>query len=180
MTLSRRLVLTGGLASLAGGSAFAADEHFAPSAAALARPAAPVQSATGLTMEDADGNPVALSDYAARLYVVNLWAPWCMPCRREMPSLARLSDRLAGSGAYVLPLAFSWQGAIGVRRFYREIGIANLPILIGDGENLKATLGIEILPTTVVLDGAVNHIATVSGEATWDDAATLAWITGMI
>ena len=66
-----------------------------------------------------------------------------------------------------------------MRRFYREIGVESLPVLLGDGDNLKATLGIEILPTTVLLDGDATHIATVSGEATWDDDATVAWITGL-
>lgn len=177
---TRRAVLVGGLGVLAGRSAFAADEHVVPSAASLARAAAPGKSATGLEMTDGAGNPVSLSAYAGRVIVLNLWAPWCLPCRREMPSLARLADKLAGHGAIVLPLAFSWQGANGVRRFYREIGVETLPVLLGDGENLKATLGLEALPTTVVLDGAANHVATVAGEATWDDEATLAWIKGLI
>lgn len=179
MTLSRRVLLAGGLASLAGRPGAADEVHFAPSAATLARPAAPVVSAAGLSMTDADGTPVPLSAYAGSLVVVNLWAPWCLPCRREMPALARLSAAVAGRDIHVLPLAFTWEGAPGVRRFYREIGVETLPVLIGDGENLKATLGIEILPTTIVLDGDANHIATVAGEATWDDPATLAWITGL-
>lgn len=179
MTLSRRALLAGGLASLAARPGAANDAPFAPSAAALARPAAPGTNAAGLAMTDADGTPVPLSAYAGRLVIVNLWAPWCLPCRREMPALARLADRLAGHGIPVLPLAFTWQGAAGVRRFYREIGVETLPVLLGDGDNLKSTLGIEILPTTIVLDGDANHIATVAGEATWDDDATFAWITGL-
>ena len=179
MTPTRRAILIGGLASLAGRSALAADDHFAPPAASLARPAAPVTSAAGLEMTDGNGNPVPLSTWAGQVIVLNLWAPWCLPCRREMPSLARLAGRLAGRSAVVLPLAFSWQGASAVRRFYREIGVETLPVLIGDGKNLSATLGIELLPTTVLIDGAANHIATVAGEATWDDAATLAWIEGL-
>ena len=176
MTLSRRALLAGGLASLAARPGAAND---APSAAALAHRVTPGTDAAGLAMTDADGTPVPLSAYAGRLVVVNLWAPWCLPCRREMPALARLADRLAGHGIRVLPLAFTWQGAAGVRRFYREIGVETLPVLLGDGDNLKATLGIEILPTTVLLDGSATHIATVSGEATWDDDATFAWITGL-
>lgn len=180
MSLSRRLLLAGGVASLAARGVRASGGDFAPSAASLARPAAPMRSAAGLAITDAQGANVALADYAGKLLVVNLWAPWCLPCRREMPSLARLSERLSGQDALVLPLAFSWQGAVGVRRFYQETGIANLPVLIGDGDNLKATLGIEILPTTVVLDGDATHIATVTGEARWDDAATLDWLAGLI
>ncbi len=177
--LTRRTILASALASLAAGAAFGDGRTFAPSAASLARPAAPVRSAAGLDIEDAEGNRVPLSSFAGRVLVVNLWAPWCLPCRREMPSFARLSERLQGSDIHVLPLAFDWRGSIGVRRFYKEIGVETLPILIGDGDNLLATLGIELLPTTVVIDGDGKHIATVTGEATWDDDATLAWLKGL-
>ncbi len=177
--LTRRAVLAGGLASALTGRARADAAHFAPSAATLARPAAPGQSAAGLIVEDADGAAVPLSRFAGQLLIVNLWAPWCLPCRREMPSLARLAEQLDGHAAQVLPLAFDWRGASGVRRFYGEIGVNNLPILLGDGDNLNATLGIELLPTTIVLDSAATHISTVAGEAQWDDEATVAWLLGL-
>ncbi|MEZ5722618.1 MAG: TlpA family protein disulfide reductase [Paracoccaceae bacterium] len=120
LTPTRRAILIGRLASLAGRSALAADDHFAPPAASLARPAAPVTSAAGLEMTDGNGNPVPLSTWAGQVIVLNLWAPWCLPCRREMPSLARLADRLAGRSAVVLPLAFRRQGASAVRQFLRR------------------------------------------------------------
>lgn len=180
MTPTRRAFLAGGFASLATRPLRASGAPFAPPAASLARPAAPATRLAGLRMTDGDGTAVALSDFAGRVLVINLWAPWCLPCRREMPSLARLARNLEGRGAAVLPLAFSWQGANAVRRFYREIGVDNLPVLIGDGDNLKSLLGIEILPTTIVLDAGATHVATVSGEATWDDPATLSWIAGLV
>lgn len=177
--LTRRTVLAGGLAGLAAGPIFGSGAPFAPSAASLARPAAPPRSATGLKIEDAEGKPLPISTWAGETLVVNLWAPWCLPCRREMPSLARLALRLEGTNVRLLPLAFDWRGAIGVRHFFKEIGVSNLPILVGDGKNLVATLGIELLPTTIIIDGSGNHVATVAGEATWDDEATLDWLRGL-
>lgn len=178
-TISRRGLLSGVAASLALPPQLVLAETSAPSAASLARPVSPGVSAAGLLIEDAEGSIVPLSAFAGQVLVVNLWGPWCLPCRREMPSLARLAMRLEGKGASVLPLAFDWRGAIGVRRFYKEIGVDNLPVLIGEGENLQATLGVELLPTTVLLDGRANHVATVAGEATWDDDETVAWVLGL-
>ena len=177
--IERRQFLTGlGTAMLVPGLA-RADTHFAPSAATLARTAAPSRDATPLQMVDADGTPRSLSDYAGQIVVLNLWGPWCVPCRREMPSLARLATALDGKGVTVLPLAFDWRGASGVRRFYRETEIAHLPILIGDGDNLNATLGIENLPTTVILDRAGQTLALIEGEAHWDDEPTQEWLLSL-
>lgn len=145
------------------------------SAVSLLRPLVPERGASGLAMLDDNRVTVAMSDYAGHPVILNLWAPWCLPCRREMPSLARLAASLEGFETVVLPLAFDWRGAAAIRRFYDEIGVTNLPVRIGDGENLMETLGLEDLPTTVIIDrgGIARHI--VAGEAQWDDPATLDW-----
>lgn len=154
--------------------------HNAPSAVSLLRPAVPVRDARGLALRDAQKQTLRLGDLAGgRAVLLNLWAPWCLPCRREMPSLARLALALGGQGPLVLPLAFDWRGASGVRRFYAEAGIANLPIWLGEGENLSAVLGLEDLPTTAIIDRAGQMVQLIAGEARWDDAATLEWARGL-
>jgi len=60
--------------------------------------------------------------------------------------------------------------------FYKSTGITNLPILLGDGHNLQSVLSLSRLPTTAILDRTGMHIATVAGEATWDDDDTVAWL----
>lgn len=145
------------------------------SAAALAQTLDGARSALGLTMKNAAGERVDIASFAGRLVVLNLWAPWCVPCRREMPSLSRLAARL-GDAAALLPLSFDWRGAKAIEAFYAEHGIANLPVLSGDGENLKETLGLTRLPTTALIDRRGDCFATVAGEAQWDDEATLEWL----
>lgn len=152
----------------------------APSAVSLLRPAVPKRDARGLELRDAQKQIARLGDLAGgRAVLLNLWAPWCLPCRREMPSLARLAAALGSQGPLVLPLAFDWRGASGVRRFYAEAGIANLPIWLGEGENLSAVLALEDLPTTAIIDRTGQMVQLVAGEARWDDAATLDWARGL-
>ncbi|MEZ5687137.1 MAG: TlpA disulfide reductase family protein [Paracoccaceae bacterium] len=180
--LPRRAVLGGLGAALATPALLRparAETHFAPSAASLARSAAPPRDASPLQMTDGTGAPRQIAEFAGQIVVLNLWGPWCLPCRREMPSLARLGAALEGRGVAVLPLAFDWRGAAGVRRFYKETDIANLPVLIGDGDNLNATLGIENLPTTVVIDRAGMTHSLIEGEAHWDDAPTQEWLLSL-
>ncbi len=146
------------------------------SAVSLLRPAVPRRAAAALELRGEDKRVQRLGDLAAgRAVILNLWAPWCLPCRREMPSLARLARALDGAGALVLPLAFEWRGATAVRRFFTETGIEGLPVWIGDGANLMATLGLENLPTTAIIDRQGMMVQTIAGEAHWDDPATIAW-----
>lgn len=125
------------------------------------------------------GSLLPIGDFSGKLLIINLWAPWCVPCRREMPSLSRLQTQLDGRSAALLPVAFDWRGAEGVRRFYEEIQVSNLPVLSGEGENMLAVTGMSHLPLTLISDKAGKWTGTVEGEASWDDAETLAWIAGL-
>jgi len=133
----------------------------------------------GLAMRDGEDRSVSLSAYRGRVVVLNLWAPWCLPCRKEMPELAALQTQLRTDGVAVVPLAFDWKGKIGVRQFYAETGISNLPVLVGEGENLKEVTGLSGLPTTLILNGRGEHVATVAGAAQWSDEKTLAWLKNL-
>jgi len=173
--IARRGFLAGGLAALA------ATARAAPpvSSASLAyRAFATPRPAGALAMTDEKGLPLRFTSLAGRLVVLNLWGPWCVPCRRELPSIARLAARLPAHQT-VLPLAFDWRGAPAITAFYAELGITNLPVALGRGDNLDAVLGLSRLPTTVIVDGAGAALGAVEGEAIWDDAPTLGWLAGL-
>lgn len=176
MRLTRRQVLAG----LALTATPLAAEPGVASAASLARAVDPPADISELLIHDADGQPVSMTDWRGRWVVLNLWGPWCLPCKREMPSLLRLSQVLSPDRAIVLPLAFDWRGPLWVKKFYREEKITGLPVLMGDGENLNAVLGLSDLPTTVLINPEGHHAFTIPGEATWDDAETLAWLEKLI
>ena len=149
-------------------------------AARLARSVEGLVDASALRITDATGTAVSLSDWRGRWVVLNLWGPWCLPCKREMPSLVRLSGALDPSRVAVLPLAFDPRGAVWVKKFFREEHITGFPVLMGDGENLNAVLGLAGLPTTALIDPQGRHAFTIAGEATWDDAETLAWVEELV
>lgn len=172
----RRRTFVRGLGALLLAPAPVAAADAPPSASLLAKPLDPVRSIAGLTIKGEDGVAIPPGTLSGRLTVINFWGPWCVPCRREMPSLSRLKHKLAGSTIEILPLAFDWRGAPKVRSFFADAGIDNFPVLLGNGENLDSVLGLSRLPTTAIVSAAGNCFATIAGEATWDDDATVSWL----
>ena len=150
----------------------------APSAAALARKVDVSRDLNALLIRDENGAARSLSEWHGRWVVLNLWGPWCLPCKEEMPSLVRLAAHLdpARARSFRLPLT-------GAARSGSEIlprrGIEGFPVLMGDGENLDAVLGLSALPTTLVIDPSGRHAFTIAGEAVWDDKATLNWLDAL-
>lgn len=106
-----------------------------------------------LALPDLDGHPHHLGDWRGRSLIVNVWASWCEPCRKEMPMLAAFAARQAPSGLQVIGLAQDNVPAI--RSFLQRTSV-NYPVLIDDSRGhaglwLGNALG--VLPYTVLIDG---------------------------
>jgi thiol-disulfide isomerase/thioredoxin len=97
--------------------------------------------------------------------VVNFWAPWCPPCRKEIPGFLRLQERLGPKGLQIVGVALDEQDK--VRAYVEETGM-DYPILLGgmDAVNLGRLAGNRLggLPYTVVLDRQGQAVATLVGE----------------
>jgi thiol-disulfide isomerase/thioredoxin len=129
---------------------------------AAAKPVAP------LDFVDGEGQVRSLANFSGKVVVLNLWATWCVPCRKEMPALDRLEASLGGPDFEVVPISIDRGGREIVAAFYAQKGIRELPIYNDtSGEALHA-LGAIGLPTTLVLDRAGEEIARIVGPAEWD------------
>jgi len=126
-----------------------------------------------LTFLDGEGNEVSLADFAGDVVVLNLWATWCAPCRREMPSLDRLQAELGEDGLSVVALSLD-RGEVGkVRDFFGELGIANLAIYQDPEAAAGRALGAPGLPTTIVIDRIGQEVGRLLGPAEWDSEAAI-------
>jgi thiol-disulfide isomerase/thioredoxin len=129
---------------------------------------------------DGDGQVRSLADFNGKVVVLNLWATWCVPCRKEMPALDRLQTSLGGPDFAVVPLSMDRGGRETVAKFYAQMGIRELPIYTDtSGEALHA-LGAVGLPTTLVLDRAGEEIARIVGPAEWDTPEVAEFLKPMI
>ena len=114
-----------------------------------------------LTLRDQQGNPAALHDYLGKPVVINLWATWCPPCRREMPVLAEAQHNEPD-----LTFLFVNQGegerTIGQYLNTHQLGLDN--VLLDTGGQLGQLLGSAALPTTLFYDAEGRQVASHLGE----------------
>lgn len=121
-----------------------------------------------IKFEDGQGKMHSLADFADKAVVLNIWATWCVPCRKEMPALDRLQTSLGGPHFAVVPISIDRGGIETVAKFYADIGIRNLPVYIDTSGKATRELGAMGLPTTLVLDRNGEEVARVIGPAEWD------------
>jgi len=122
----------------------------------------------GISFVDAQGRKLGLEDFRGKFVLVNLWATWCGPCRREMPSLDRLQARLSGDEFTVLALSQDRKGVAAVEKFLTQVGIKNLGVFVDSSARSARTLGAIGLPTTILLNKEGGVIGRLIGPAEWD------------
>ena len=119
---------------------------------------------------DGGGRDLSLDRFRGKVVLLNLWATWCAPCRREMPGLDRLQARLGGDDFEVLALAVDRGGAAKVKTFLDDLGIERLGLYVDSSTRALRALGAYGLPTTLLIDRAGNEVMRVVGPTEWDVA----------
>jgi thiol-disulfide isomerase/thioredoxin len=132
-----------------------------------------------LAFTDAAGKPTRLADRRGRTVLLNLWATWCVPCRKEMPTLDALQDKLGGPGFEVVTVNIDTRDPDRPKRFLQEIGVRKLAYYADPSakvfQDLKEIGRAFGMPTTLLIDPNGCEIGTIAGPADWasDDAVRL-------
>jgi thiol-disulfide isomerase/thioredoxin len=132
-----------------------------------------------LAFQDAAGKPLTLADWRGRTVLLNLWATWCVPCRKEMPSLDALQTRLGGPNFEVVTVNIDTRDADKPKAWLKEVGISKLAYYADPAaktfQDLKAVGRAFGMPTTLLIDPNGCEIGTIAGPAEWasDDAIKL-------
>ncbi len=119
----------------------------------IANPALGAQKAPAWRLRNLDGRFVQLSDLKGKVVLLNFWATWCGPCRREIPDLIALQAKYAAQGLVVVGVSIDTTGAATVKAFAQKMKI-NYPMLMGDDETVAAYGNFQIIPTTFFIDRA--------------------------
>lgn len=130
----------------------------------------------GIAFEDAEGRPVTLADFAGRTVLLNVWATWCPPCVKEMPTLDALEASLGGDAFEVVALSIDSAGPEAVRDFFARTGVENLALYIDRSSRVTASLGAFGLPTTLLIDPRGREAGRLVGPAEWDAPDMVAFL----
>lgn len=111
-----------------------------------------------------------LESKKGKVVVVDLWATWCPPCRKEIPGFINLYNKHKGNGVEIIGIAFDENGLEAVPPFIKKMGI-NYPVYLG-GPDIAESYDLQAYPTTIMYgkDGkmANKHVGYVS-EKEFDD-----------
>lgn len=125
----------------------------------------PGRYAPDFSLDDLDGNLVALSDHRGKKVILNFWATWCPPCRAEMPDLERLARE--HEGTLTVLLVDLEEEDEQIRPFLEDVGITLVPLLDAEAEVAKM-YRVSALPTSVIIDedGVIQEVQV--GAATYE------------
>lgn len=124
-----------------------------------------------LAFKDAEGHDKTLADWRGRTVLVNLWATWCVPCRREMPALDALQAKLGGPDFEVVAINIDTRDPQKPLAFLKDVGIAHLAYYTDQSahvfEDLKEAGKAFGMPTTLLVDRVGCEIGNMAGAAEW-------------
>jgi thiol-disulfide isomerase/thioredoxin len=132
-----------------------------------------------LAFQDAAGKPLTLQHWRGRTILLNLWATWCVPCRKEMPALDALEQKLGGPNFEVVTVNIDTRDLEKPKTWLEEVGVAKLNYYADPAaktfQDLKAVGRAFGMPTTMLISPEGCEIGTIAGPAEWasDDAVKL-------
>ncbi len=128
----------------------------------------------------ADGSATDLGQWKGRVVLLNLWATWCTPCRKEMPDLAELQKVLGGANFEVVALSVDKKGAEASAAFLKEVGADVLAVYTDTSLKSMAEMQAIGLPATMLIDRKGFEAGRMLGPADWSSPEAVAMVKALI
>ena len=124
-----------------------------------------------------EGQKVSLNSYKSKPLVINFWATWCAPCKKEMPSLDKLKKLDSFKDINIIPINIGGESYKKSKEFFDEFKIENLEIFTGSGPQFSKLFKLRGLPTTILIDKNGFEIGRIVGYVDFSDKSLLDWLT---
>jgi thiol-disulfide isomerase/thioredoxin len=131
------------------------------------------QPVGGLRFDDGRSQTQSLADFHGKVVLLNIWATWCTPCRKELPALEHLGAALDGAEFAILAVSIDRGGIEAVRKLFGQLSIETLPIYIDTSGRAMRAARVNALPTSLIIDRDGREVARVVGPVDWDAVATI-------
>lgn len=143
----------------------------------LMEPVAGEPKAEKFNLVATNGNSISLEDFQGKFVLLNFWATWCAPCRKEMPSMSNLHNQFKGRGLEVVGVHVG-PSLAGVKKFLEAVPV-DFTVLIDKNMSL-ASWGVRGLPTTFLINPGGKIIYKATGERIWDSPEMMEFLDGLI
>ena len=124
-----------------------------------------------------DGQKVSLLNYKSNPLIINFWATWCAPCKKEMPSLDNLKTLDDFKNISIVPINIGGDTFEKSKKFFDEFQIKNLEIFTGSGPEFSQKFKLRGLPTTILIDRNGFEVGRIVGYIDFSDQSLLDWLT---
>jgi peroxiredoxin len=139
----------------------------------------PGSKVPNFTFPDIHGKEVSLSDQRGKVVLVNVWATWCPPCRREMPSMQRLYEKFKGKNFEILAVSIDSEGRKAVEPFMQKMNLT-FPALLDPGETIRPLYGITGVPESFIIDQQGILVEKIIGPINWATPEVFQFIQDLI
>ena len=131
----------------------------------------------GLTFLDHKNNLLNLRDYKGNLIILNFWATWCAPCKKEMPSLDRLQVHEDLNNLMIFPINVGQENLQKSRKFFEDLKINNLNIYFDTQVTLAKKFALRGIPTSILIDKNGLEFARIIGSIDFEDEKFIKWLS---
>ena len=129
-----------------------------------------------ITFLDSNEKIIKLTDYKGNLVLLNFWATWCLPCKKEMPSLDALKAIPELNNIEIFPINIGKENLEKTNKFFLDLNVKNLNIFFDNPETLAKTLALRGVPTTVLFNKDGKEFARIIGSIDFGDKEFINWI----
>ena len=130
-----------------------------------------------IIFEDFLGNEINLEDYRGKLVIINFWATWCAPCKKEMPSLDKLYERDDFKNLQIFAVNIEQPNKLKTNKFFKDLKIRKLKIYFDSKLNFVKEFKLRGVPTTVLINKKGEEFARIIGEVDFKDKKFVKWLS---
>tara|TARA_B100000029_G_scaffold258112_1_gene254801 strand:+ start:656 stop:1195 length:540 start_codon:yes stop_codon:yes gene_type:complete len=131
---------------------------------------------TSIIFEDFSGKEININEYREKLVILNFWATWCAPCKKEMPSLDKLFQNDRFKNLKIFAVNMEKPNRSKTKKFFDDLNIKKLPIFFDYNLNFVKQFKLRGVPTTILINKKGEEFARIVGEANFEDERFLKWL----